>query len=185
MRQMLSACLMFLSKLRQLSLGYGLLAGGLLAAPLVGLLYLADKLAGLPFAPFALFDWIARVLPGPVVTFGIDLMIDGLRLAGLSVAAAAKTGEQTIAVLMFFLIGTAGGVLFFGINKARNSEPRLSCVRTNVIYPDKSSSTIERIHSSKLFQGIYPFVFISVFWQDHCSFGQTVKSFCLIEPNFC
>lgn len=39
----------------------GVLAGGLLTAPLIGLIYLFDKLAGLPFVPFALFDWIARV----------------------------------------------------------------------------------------------------------------------------
>jgi len=75
-------------------LAQGALAGGLLAAPLIGLMYLLDQLAKLPFAPFAFFDWIARVLPGPLVTFGIDLMIDGLRLVGMSVAAAAKTAEQ-------------------------------------------------------------------------------------------
>ena len=46
------------SRLGNLSLGYGALAGGLLTAPLVGLLYLVDKLVGLPFVPFALFDWI-------------------------------------------------------------------------------------------------------------------------------
>ena len=112
--------------MKDLSLGYGALAGGLLTAPLVGLLYLVDKLAGLPFVPFALFDWIARVLPGPVVTFGIDLMIDGLRLMGLSVAAAAKTGEQAAAILLVFFIGLGGGVLFFGIARARNAQPGLN-----------------------------------------------------------
>ena len=109
-------------RLGNLSLGYGALAGGLLTAPLVGLLYLADKLVGLPFVPFAIFDWIARVLPGPLVTFGIDLMIDGLRLAGLSVAAAAKTSEQIAAILLFFSIGVGGGVLFFGIAKSRRAQ---------------------------------------------------------------
>ena len=128
MGQLLSVWVTLFSKVRQLSLGYGVLAGGLLTAPLVGLLFLVDKLAGLPFVPFALFDWIARVLPGPVVTFGIDLMIDGLRLAGLSVAAAAKTAEQAGAILLFYLIGTAAGGLFYGINRARNSEPRLTRV---------------------------------------------------------
>jgi len=112
--------------MKDLSLGYGALAGGLLTAPLIGLLYLADKLAGLPFVPFALFDWIARVLPGPVVTFGIDLMIDGLRMMGLSVAAAAKTGEQAAAILLVFFIGLGGGVLFFGIARARSAQPGLN-----------------------------------------------------------
>ena len=126
MRKLLPVSGSLVSRLGKLSLGYGALTGGLLTAPLVGLFYLADKLAGLPFVPFALFDWIARVLPGPMVTFGIDLMIDGLRLVGLSVAAAAKTGEQAAAILLFFLIGVVGGVLFFGIAKARNAQPRLT-----------------------------------------------------------
>ncbi len=125
MKKLLPVGATLVSRLGSLSLGYGALAGGLLTAPLVGLLYLIDKLADLPFVPFALFDWIARVLPGPVVTFGIDLMIDGLLLAGLSVAAAAKTGEQAAAILLFFFIGLGGGVLFFGIAKARNGKPQL------------------------------------------------------------
>ena len=77
-------------KIRRLGLGSGLLSGVLLSAPLTALLYLADKLAGLPFVPFALFDWIAKVLPGPVVTFGIDAMIDGMRAVGMSVAGSAN-----------------------------------------------------------------------------------------------
>ena len=126
MKKLLTGSATLVSRLGNLSLGYGALAGGLLTAPLVGLLYLGDKLVGLPFVPFALFDWIARVLPGPVVTFGIDLMIDGLRLVGLSVAAAAKTGEQAGAILLFFFIGVGGGVLFFGIGKARRAQLRLN-----------------------------------------------------------
>jgi len=126
MKKLLPVSLTLVNRLRTLSLGYGALAGGLLTAPLVGLLYLVDKLADLPFVPFALFDWIARVLPGPLVTFGIDLMIDGLRLVGLSVAAAAKTGEQAAAVLLFFFLGVGGGVLFFGIVKARGGKPQLA-----------------------------------------------------------
>ena len=106
-------------------LGTGILAGALLTAPLMGLMYLLDQLAGFPFVPFALFDWIARVLPGPLVTFGIDLMIDGLRLVGLSVADAAKTGEKIMAVLLFFSIGTAAGAVYFGVNQAKNRQPQI------------------------------------------------------------
>ena len=112
------------NRLGQLGLGYGVLTGALLTAPLGGLMFLVDKLAGLPFTPYALFDWIARVLPGPVVTFGIDLMIDGLLLVGLSVAAAAKTGEQIGAVLLFFVLGVGAGTAFFGILKATGSRPQ-------------------------------------------------------------
>ena len=103
-------------------LAQGALAGGLFAAPLIGLMYLLDQLAKFPFAPFALFDWIARVLPGPLVTFGVDLMIDGLRLAGMSVAAAAKTGEQIGAILLFFFLAAAA--VFFSVIKLRSIAPK-------------------------------------------------------------
>jgi hypothetical protein len=102
----------------------GGVTAGLLTPPLVGLIYLLDQLAGLPFAPFAFFDWIARVLPGPVVTFGIDLMIDGLRLVGMSVAAAAKTSEQVIAILMFLSLGVVVSAIFFAVMKTIRISPK-------------------------------------------------------------
>ena len=110
-------------KLRRLGLGSGLLSGALLTAPLTALLYLVDKLAGLPFVPFALFDWIAKVLPGSVVTFGIDAMIDGMRMLGMSVASSAKTAEQIAATILFFLIGVAIGTVFMVVLKSRNADP--------------------------------------------------------------
>ena len=110
--------------LGDLGLGWGALAGGLLTAPLVGAMYLTDNLFGLPFAPFALFDWIAGVLPGPVVTLGIDLMIDSIRLAGFSVADVAKTAEQAIAVLLFMALGVTAGALFFAVMRRWKIAPK-------------------------------------------------------------
>ena len=52
----------------------GASAGALLTAPLVAVSYLAWKVGGLPFAPFDIFDWMARALPGSVVTFGVDAL---------------------------------------------------------------------------------------------------------------
>ena len=101
------------------SLGYGALAGVLLTAPLIGLMYLSDKLLDLPFVPFALFDWIATVTPGPLITFGIDLMIEALLLFNLSVAAAAKTSEKIAAVLLVFFIGIAASAVFFAVMRSR------------------------------------------------------------------
>ena len=49
-------------KLRQVL--YGILAGGLLTAPLIGVMALGDQLLGLPFPPYDLFNWISRLLPG-------------------------------------------------------------------------------------------------------------------------
>jgi DMSO/TMAO reductase YedYZ molybdopterin-dependent catalytic subunit len=101
----------------------GALVGLLLAAPLAALLYLFNRLAGLPFPPFELFDWVTRVLPGPVVTFGIDAMIDLLTRLNVSVADTAKAAEQTMAILQFIGGGVLAGALFFGALSARRSRP--------------------------------------------------------------
>ena len=105
------------------SLGYGALVGGLVTAPLIGLMYLADKLLDLPFVPFAFFDWIARVTPGPLITFGIDMMIESLLLFNLSVAAAAKTSEQIAAVILVFVIGVVASAILFAVLRSRPPEP--------------------------------------------------------------
>jgi len=47
---------------------YGALIVALITAPLMGLLYVGEQLADLPFPPFDLFDWLARTLPGDVIT---------------------------------------------------------------------------------------------------------------------
>ncbi len=101
------------------ALGYGALSGALLTAPLLGLMFLADKALDLPFVPFTLFDWIATVTPGPLITFGIDMMIESLLLFNLSVADAAKTSEQIAAVLMVFFIGVAAGAVLFASLRSR------------------------------------------------------------------
>lgn len=105
------------------SLGYGAVGGALLTAPLIGLMFLADKLLNLPFVPFALFDWIASITPGPLLTFGIDMMIESLLLFNLSVAEAAKTSEQVVAVLMVFFIGVAASAVFFVALRSRAASP--------------------------------------------------------------
>ena len=78
----------------------------------MGVLYLARELFGLPFLPFDLFDWVTRILPGPIVTFGLDLFIDALRFLGFSVADTAKTAELGMAILQFFGLGVAAGAGF-------------------------------------------------------------------------
>ncbi|HZD10088.1 MAG TPA: molybdopterin-dependent oxidoreductase [Candidatus Binatia bacterium] len=91
---------------------YGAVIGAMLTAPLVALTYLGNRLVGLPFIPFDLFDWVTRVLPGPIVTFGIDTMIDTMRLLGIDVADTAKTAEQMSALLQFLVLGVVAGAVF-------------------------------------------------------------------------
>ena len=98
----------------------GALTGVMLTAPLLIALLLGHQLAGLAFPPFDLFDWTARRIPGPLITFGIDTMVAAIRALGLGeISNAAKTGEQTMAVTGSLLIGAGAGAVFFGVLRWR------------------------------------------------------------------
>ena len=99
--------------MRKLRLGTGAIIGGLLTAALTSLMYLANKLVDLPFVPYEFFDWITRVLPGGLVTFGIDLMIDTMLMINMSVADSAKVAEQIIANIQFVAMGAVVGAAYF------------------------------------------------------------------------
>ncbi len=100
----------------------GGLVGGLLTAALTAVFYLANQLLNLPFIPYDLFNWMTRILPGDLVTFGIDTMIDTMLLFGLSVADTAKTAERISAILQFLGIGIVVGAIYFGVMAARRSQ---------------------------------------------------------------
>ena len=92
----------------------GALLGGLLGAPFVAIAFLARQVAGLPFVPFDLFDWLARVLPGPLITFGIDTMVSLIRGLGLGpTSVVAKLAEQTMAIGIFLVASILVGAAFF------------------------------------------------------------------------
>lgn len=91
----------------------GALVGALITAPLIALMYLGQQILQQPFAPFELFNWFSGLLPGPVITFGIDAMIDTMLFLGINVANTAKVAEQGMAVLMFYLSGIIAGAIFF------------------------------------------------------------------------
>lgn len=109
--------------LRKPGLLAGALIGGLLTAPLVAVFYAGWKLAGLPFPPFNLFDWTARILPGRVITFGIDSMVKAIRALGIAdTASAAKAAEQSLAIAVFVVAGVlVGAVLFAALRALRTS----------------------------------------------------------------
>ena len=108
--------------MKKLSIGTGALIGGLLTATLTGILYLGRQLINLPFVPYDLFNWIARELPGSLVTFGIDLMIDTMLLLGISVVDTAKTAERILAIALFLIGGVLAGAIYFAVMKARGAK---------------------------------------------------------------
>ena len=94
----------------------GAVVGLLLTAPLMALLFLADQLAGLPFVPFDLFDTVSRSLPGGVITFAIDLMVDTIGALNLGrTDTTAKAAEQITGLAVFLLVGVVAGVVFFAL----------------------------------------------------------------------
>ena len=98
----------------------GALTGALLTAPLLIALHLGHQLAGLAFTPFDLFDWTARRIPGPLITFGIDSMVAAIRTLGLGeISDVAKIAEQTLAITVSLLIGGGAGALLFGVLRWR------------------------------------------------------------------
>lgn len=90
----------------------GALTGSISSLPVMAILYLGNQLINLPFVPFNAFDWLARVLPGDVVTLGIDgivSIITALNLADTS--QSAKGIELFMAIVMFILFGAFLGIL--------------------------------------------------------------------------
>ncbi len=88
--------------------------------PVIALLYADDQLFGLPFVPFDIFDWLARILPGPVVTFGIDLLVGLIRGLNLGpTSTTAKLAEMTMAVLLFVEIAGLIGVVLALVGRGR------------------------------------------------------------------
>lgn len=113
------------------SLWLGALVGALLTMTLTSVLFLADQLAGLPFIPFDVFDFVSRILPGALLTFGIDMMVDFIIAFNMGeTSAAAKTAEQLMGLAAFLALGLAAVAAFYAVmnrskTRARDLAPGL------------------------------------------------------------
>ena len=94
-----------------------------LTAAFAAVLFLAQRLFGAPFLPFDLFDWLARVLPGRMVTFGIDTIVDVILVLNLGdVSEVAKTAEQGLAIGLFWLLGgVVAAAIFAATGRGRSA----------------------------------------------------------------
>lgn len=94
----------------------GAVVGFLLTAALSAVFYLGQRLWGLPFVPFDVFEWVTGRLPGPVVTRGIEAVVTLIRTLGLgSTDVAAKAIEQLMAIAGLMLAGAAAGAVLVSI----------------------------------------------------------------------
>jgi DMSO/TMAO reductase YedYZ molybdopterin-dependent catalytic subunit len=97
----------------------GAVAGFLLTAPLIALMYLGERLAGLPMTAFDLFESLSRIPQlGPLVTKGIDVMISiASNIPGVATDKAGKTIEQLAAVGLFLIIGAIVGAIYAAVRE--------------------------------------------------------------------
>ncbi|GAB4556150.1 MAG: hypothetical protein OHK0023_28190 [Anaerolineae bacterium] len=91
----------------------GLFIGIALITPLVMILYLASVVVGVVFPAFPVFDGFARILPGPLVTTGIDTLVAIIR--GLNLGrtdTTAKIAEQLMGIGLFIVIGLVASLVY-------------------------------------------------------------------------
>jgi hypothetical protein len=94
----------------------GALAGLMVSAPLIALNSLGSAIAGLPFMPFDFFPVVRDLLPGGLLTFGIDTMVNLILALNLGrLDESAKLAEQAMAVQMLLGVGVVAGVIFFAV----------------------------------------------------------------------
>jgi DMSO/TMAO reductase YedYZ molybdopterin-dependent catalytic subunit len=94
--------------------------GALFGLAMAALFFLGQAWIGLPLAPFQGFDWLSRILPGAVITFGIDAMVKSIRALGIrEISVAAKAAEQAMAIGGFVAYCLACGALAFAYFRRR------------------------------------------------------------------
>ena len=104
---------------RGIGLGAGLFVAAMVTASLIAILFLGWRVVGLPFAPFDIFDWTTRVLPGRVIGLGIGAMVAVIGALHLGpTAETAKMAEQAMAIIGLFVTGLVVGTILFAVVRA-------------------------------------------------------------------
>jgi DMSO/TMAO reductase YedYZ molybdopterin-dependent catalytic subunit len=97
----------------------GLFVAAMVTAAMIAILFFGWTVIGLPFAPFDIFDWLTRVLPGSVIAAGIHTMVAVIRGLNLGPTAnAAKAAEQAMGIIGLFIVGLVAGTILYGIIRA-------------------------------------------------------------------
>ena len=144
------------------SLLIAMFLGGLTAILLIALLYLGNQLLGLPFAPFDIFDWMARHLPGGMINFVIERMVKVISTLNLGpTASTAKLVEHGIALLQFVAAGILVGLVLGIIGRWRPDQLVLSGMLAGAILCAGSIFIEITLHPS-LSVGMLPLIWLTV-----------------------
>jgi DMSO/TMAO reductase YedYZ molybdopterin-dependent catalytic subunit len=101
---------------KNLNLWTYLLIAILIAAPLLAIISLGHTLVGLPSLPADFFNPVRDALPGDLIVFGIQRMVDviiGLNLG--RVDEAGKTAETAMATAMVLVLVVIAGVVLLNV----------------------------------------------------------------------
>lgn len=142
----------------------GALVGAILTTAFLAVSFLGWKTLAFPFLPFDFFDWIARVLPGPAATLGVDAIVRlSALIGGSNLDAAAKPIEQATALGGLFIAGTLGGAAIFALLRLTSEPPLLPSAIAGAILGGLAlvvEQRLDRIGSGPAFGG--PWVFLTV-----------------------
>lgn len=105
-------------------ISFGIL-GAVLAVPVAAIFFLAESVANLPFLPGNFMNIIIPLIPGDLITFGINTMVDIILALGLG-------REDTVA--KFFETLMAGGI-FVGILGALAALVSIDRIRKVIAFP--------------------------------------------------
>jgi DMSO/TMAO reductase YedYZ molybdopterin-dependent catalytic subunit len=94
--------------------------GALVGGAAIAISYLGHRFIALPYIPFDIFDWLARVLPGRLLAFSIDGMVAIIRKLSLGpTASTAKLAEQGLALAQFAVAWAVFGIILAAIARRR------------------------------------------------------------------
>lgn len=98
----------------------GGLWGGLMSLALIGLAYLGQQAARLPFVPYDVFDWLTRVLPGAVINPSLELMVRVITAFRVGPTwLVAKRAEQMLSLVILVGAGVVIGALLGWLGRVR------------------------------------------------------------------
>src|SRR3990170_1210553 len=91
----------------------GAALGSLVGLPYLAIVYAGQQIARLPLVPVDLFEWLTRLLPGGVVTLGLEGMISLLHTLQLGpTSTLGKAAEFALAYLVTLLALAGFGALY-------------------------------------------------------------------------
>ncbi|HRF99060.1 MAG TPA: hypothetical protein PLZ51_27805, partial [Aggregatilineales bacterium] len=74
-------------------------------------------------------SFVRDLIPGAILTFGIDSMIAVIRVFGLDLDTSAKLAEQAMSIGMVVVVGSiVGGIIYASINRLKRDAVTISAI---------------------------------------------------------